>query len=231
MRRLLATHAPAATILIRIVVGGIFLTEGIQKFLYPADLGAGRFAKIGLPMPDMMGPFVGGVETIGGALIILGLLTRIAAIALLIDISVAILSTKIPILLGEGFWGFSLTKLPRYGFLSMLHEARTDLAMWFGLLFLLLVGAGRKWSGMLHSPRRLAIRARCHNSGTLSLHRCYRAWLSVFVFRERRRRKAQMIRKGRVMHRSGPVRPRRHRLRSLPRSLTVLFTSMGLTSR
>jgi putative oxidoreductase len=146
MRRLLATHAPAATILIRIVVGGVFLTEGIQKFLYPADLGAGRFAKIGIPMPDIMGLFVGGVETIGGALIILGLLTRIAAIALLIDISVAILSTKIPILLGHGFWGFSLTKLPRYGFLSMLHEARTDLAMWFGLLFLLIVGAGRKWS-------------------------------------------------------------------------------------
>jgi putative oxidoreductase len=146
MRRLLATHAPAATILIRIVVGGVFLTEGIQKFLYPTDLGAGRFAKIGIPMPDTMGPFVGGVETIGGALIILGLLTRIAAIALLIDISVAILSTKIPILLAHGFWNFSLTKLPRYGFLSMLHEARTDLAMWFGLLFLLIVGAGRKSS-------------------------------------------------------------------------------------
>jgi putative oxidoreductase len=146
MRRLLATQAPVATILIRIVVGGVFLTEGIQKFLYPAELGAGRFAKIGIPMPDMMGPFVGGVEMIGGALIILGLLARIAAIALLLDISVAILSTKIPILLGDGFGGFSLTKLPRYGFLSMLHEARTDLAMWFGLLFLLIVGSGRKLS-------------------------------------------------------------------------------------
>jgi putative oxidoreductase len=145
MRRLLATQAPVATILIRIVVGGVFLTEGIQKFLYPAELGAGRFAKIGIPMPDIMGPFVGGVEMIGGALIILGLLARIAAIALL-DISVAILSTKIPILFGHGFGGFSLTKLPRYGFLSMLHEARTDLAMWFGLLFLLIVGSGRKLS-------------------------------------------------------------------------------------
>jgi uncharacterized membrane protein YphA (DoxX/SURF4 family) len=76
----------------------------------------------------------------------IGLLTRLAAILLLIDISVAIVSTKIPILLGHGFWGFSLTKLPRYGFLSMIHEARTDLAMWFGLLFLLIVGSGRKWS-------------------------------------------------------------------------------------
>ena len=146
MRRLLATEAPAATMLIRIVVGGIFLTEGIQKFLYPGDLGAGRFTKIGIPAPDMMGPFVGGIEIICGALLIIGLLTRVAAILLLADISVAIISIKIPILLGHGFWGFSLTKLPRYGFLSMIHEARTDLAMWFGLLFLLIVGGGRTWS-------------------------------------------------------------------------------------
>jgi putative oxidoreductase len=144
--RLAATRAPSATILIRIVVGGVFLTEGIQKFLYPADLGAGRFAKIGIPMPEMMGPFVGGIEVVCGALVILGLLTRIVAILLLIDMSVAIISTKIPILLGHGFWGFSLTKLPRYGFLSMIHEARADLAMWFGLLFLLIVGAGRNSS-------------------------------------------------------------------------------------
>ena len=108
MRRLLATQAPAATILIRIAVGGIFLTEGIQKFLYPRDLGAGRFAKIGIPAPDMMGPFVGGIEIVCGALLIIGLLTRLAAILLLIDISVAIVSTKIPILLGHGFWFFLL---------------------------------------------------------------------------------------------------------------------------
>src|ERR1700730_4692146 len=146
MRRLLATNAPTTTILIRIVVGGIFLTEGIQKFLYPADLGPGRFAKIGIPAPAMMAPFVGGIEIVCGALVIFGFLTRIAALLLLLDISVAIVSTKIPILLGHGFWGFSLAKLPRYGFLSMLHEARTDLAIWFGLVFLLIVGAGRKWS-------------------------------------------------------------------------------------
>src|SRR5438094_10067963 len=144
MRRLLATEAPAATTLIRIVVGGIFLAEGIQKFLYPRDLGAGRFAKIGIPAPDMMAPFVGGIEIVCGALLIIGLLTRLAAILLLIDISVAIVSTKIPILLGYGFWGFSLTKLPR--FWSMMHEARTDFSMWLGLLFLLIVGAGKKWS-------------------------------------------------------------------------------------
>jgi len=109
--------------------GGMFLTEGIQKFLYPGDLDAGRLAKIGIPESDMIGPFVGGIEIVCGALLIIGLLTRLAGILLLIDISVATVSTKIPILLDHGFWSFSLTKLPRYGFLSMIHEARTDLAM------------------------------------------------------------------------------------------------------
>ena len=142
-RRLLATNARAATVLVRFIVGAIFFTEGIQKFLYPADLGEGRFAKIGIPFPEITGPFVGGVETICGALVILGLLTRLASILLLIDISVAIVSTKIPVLLGYGFWAFALPKLPRYGFLSMVHEGRADFAMWFGLLFLLIVGAGK----------------------------------------------------------------------------------------
>lgn len=146
MRRLTTTQAPAATILVRLLVGAVFFTEGIQKFLYPADLGAGRLAKIGIPAPEIMGPFVGGVETICGALLILGLLTRFAAIPLLIDISVAIISTKIPILLGHGFWNFGLPKLQSYGFWSMAHEARTDFCMLLGALFLLIVGAGKKWS-------------------------------------------------------------------------------------
>ena len=134
-----------AVILIRLMVGSVFFVEGILKFLYPQELAAGRFAKIGIPMPQVMGPFVGGVETICGALVLLGLLTRVAAFPLLINISVAILSTKIPILLGHGFWTFTLMKLPRYGFLSMMHEARTDFSMWLGLLFLIIVGPGR-WS-------------------------------------------------------------------------------------
>jgi putative oxidoreductase len=98
------------------------------------------------PVARSDGAFVGGVEIVCGALVIIGLLTRFAAIPLLIDISVALVSTKMPILLGQGFWGFSVTKLPHYGLLSMLHEARTDLCMWLGLVFLLMVGAGRKWS-------------------------------------------------------------------------------------
>jgi putative oxidoreductase len=146
MRRLVWTNAPAATVLVRLMTGSVFLSEGIQKFLYPAELAAGRFAKIGIPAPQIMGPFVGGCEIVCGALLIIGLLTRLAAIVLLIDISVAILSTKIPVLLGDGFWSFSLMKLPRYGFWSMMHEARTDFSMWLGLLFLLIVGAGKKLS-------------------------------------------------------------------------------------
>lgn len=152
LKQILRTDASPATIVVRLLVGSVFLSEGIQKFLYPAELAAGRFEKIGIPAPQIMGPFVGGVETICGLLIILGLLTRLAAIALLINSSMAILSTKIPILLGHGFWGFSLPKLPHYGFWSMMHEARADFSMWLGLVFLLIVGAGcwsldARWSG------------------------------------------------------------------------------------
>jgi putative oxidoreductase len=143
--KIIATSAPAWVILIRLLVGGTFLSEGIQKFLFPGEVGAGRFAKIGIPAPDVMGPFVGVVEIVCGALILLGLLTRLATIPLIVDMSVAILSTKVPIWLGHGFWGFSLRNLPYYGFWGMAHEARTDWAMLLGSLFLLIVGAG-KWS-------------------------------------------------------------------------------------
>jgi uncharacterized membrane protein YphA (DoxX/SURF4 family) len=143
--RIVRTDAPAAVILIRFVVGAVFLSEGIQKFLYPNENGPGRFAKIGIPSPDVMAPFVGAVEVVGGALILLGLLTRLAAIPLIINMMVAILSTKIPILLGHGYWGFSLRQLPYYGFWGMAHEARTDWSMLLGSIFLLLVGAGA-WS-------------------------------------------------------------------------------------
>ena len=145
LQTLLKTNNSPSTILIRIMVGGIFLAEGIQKFLYPDELAAGRFAKIGIPAPDLMGPFVGGVETWFGLLILLGCLTRLSTVPLLVTMAVAMLSTKIPVLLGQGFWGFSLKELPRYGFLSMLHDARNDLCLIFGLIFLAIEGGGR-WS-------------------------------------------------------------------------------------
>ena len=145
-RSILATRAPGWTILIRLVVGlVVFFPEGIQKLVFPEILGAGRFANIGIPFPEVMGPFVGAVETICGALIILGLFTRLAAIPLIIIMIVAIVSTKIPILLGHDFWIFHLPKLARYGFWSMMHEARDDFGMLLGSLYLLIEGGG-KWS-------------------------------------------------------------------------------------
>jgi putative oxidoreductase len=140
--RLVRTSAPAATVLVRLIVGPVFLSEGIQKFMYPGENGVGRFAKIGIPSPEVTAPFVGVVEIVCGALIILGLLTRLAAVPLIINMLVAIFTTKIPILLGYGFWGFSLRNVPYYGFWGMAHEMRTDWSMLLGSLFLLIAGAG-----------------------------------------------------------------------------------------
>lgn len=118
-----------AVILIRILVGWVFVSEGIQKFLFPDALGVGRFAKIGIPIPQMSAPFVGFVEIICGTLVIVGLFTRLAAVPLLAVILTAIATTKVPMLLHQGVW-------------PMLHEARVDFSMLLALLFLLLVGPG-----------------------------------------------------------------------------------------
>jgi uncharacterized membrane protein YphA (DoxX/SURF4 family) len=130
--RFTASKAPKSVLLIRLMVGAVFLSEGIQKFLFPADVGAGRFAKIGLPSPEFLGPFVGGFEIACGALVVGGLFTRLAVIPLLTIMAVALYTTKLPILLKSGFW-------------KMAHEARTDFSMTLGALFLLVVGAGA-WS-------------------------------------------------------------------------------------
>jgi uncharacterized membrane protein YphA (DoxX/SURF4 family) len=118
----------------------VFLSEGSQKFLYPQQLGVGRFAKIGIPAPEVMAPFVGGVEVVCGVLVLVGLLTRLAAIPLIVDMVVAIASTKIPILVEKGFW-------------AMAHEARTDWSMLLGSIFLLVAGAG-PWSLDARRARR-----------------------------------------------------------------------------
>jgi uncharacterized membrane protein YphA (DoxX/SURF4 family) len=158
-RRLLETGASAATALIRLAVGIVFTSEGIQKFLYPDALGAGRFAKIGIPAPDVMGPFVAVVETVCGLLILAGLLTRLAAVPLIIDMLVAIASTKLPILVGHGYFLFANPSVSKAGLWSMLHEARTDLSMLLGSIFLLLVGAGGRSLDAVLSRRPAAPRA------------------------------------------------------------------------
>jgi putative oxidoreductase len=128
--RLTQTTAPASTILLRLMVGGVFLSEGIQKFLFAGKVGSGRFEKIGLPSPEMLGPLVGGTEIVFGALVLAGLFTRLAVIPLLIIMSVALYTTKLPILLNDGFW-------------KMAHDSRNDTCMVLGSVFLLVAGAGR----------------------------------------------------------------------------------------
>ena len=122
------------TLVIRFMVGVVFTSEGLQKLLYPAELGSGRFAKIGIPFSDIVGPAVGGVEMLCGMLILAGCFTRYAVLPLLLIMFVALLLTKLPVLLGHEMLGTSLKELPRYGLLSMLHEARTDLCMVCGLI-------------------------------------------------------------------------------------------------
>src|SRR5215218_6193142 len=115
-RQIQTSAAPASIILIRLLVGCVFLSEGIQKFLFPADIGAGRFAKIGLPAPEILASFVGVFEIVCGILVLLGFFTRLAVIPLVIIMLVAIFSTKIPMLFESGFW-------------KMAHESRTDFSM------------------------------------------------------------------------------------------------------
>ena len=114
---------------LRLVVGWVFLSEGVLKFLDPHSLGAGRFARIGIPYPHLSAPFVGVIEIVCGALLILGVRTTLVAVPLLIDISVAIVTTKWPMLRHQGFW-------------AAMHESRVDLCMFFGILAILLLGPG-----------------------------------------------------------------------------------------
>lgn len=131
-KKIIHTDNSKATILIRLMVGVVFLSEGIQKFLFSDTLGAGRFEKIGLPSPEFLGSFVGTFEILCGTLILIGLLTRLASIPLIIIMLVAIATTKSEVLANKGFW-------------EMMHGSRTDWAMLLGSIFLLIKGGGY-WS-------------------------------------------------------------------------------------
>jgi putative oxidoreductase len=125
-------------LLIRVIVGLVFLTEGILKFVQPGELGPGRFAHIGLPYPHLLAPIVAGVEIVAGAALMLGVYAGDAALLLLVVILTAIATTKIPILLGHNFGRFEPQRLSHYGLLSFLHESRTDLCMLVGCVAVLL---------------------------------------------------------------------------------------------
>jgi putative oxidoreductase len=118
------------SILPRLIVGLVFLSEGVQKFLFPELVGAGRFEKIGFANPEYVAAFVASFEIVCGVLILIGFSTRVAAIPLLTIMITAITTTKIPILMAKGFW-------------SMAHEARTDFAMTMLIIFILIYGAGK----------------------------------------------------------------------------------------
>ncbi|MEO7314154.1 MAG: DoxX family protein [Ginsengibacter sp.] len=126
----LSTQNSVAITVIRLMVGIVFLSEGLQKFLFPALRGSGRFENIGFPFPEFIGPFVGSFEIICGLLVLFGLFTRFASIPLLIIMLTALLTTKLPILINDGFW-------------EMMHASRTDWAMLLGSIFLIIQGGGK----------------------------------------------------------------------------------------
>ncbi|HCA41697.1 MAG TPA: DoxX family protein [Bacteroidetes bacterium] len=132
IKKFLNTDDLKVTILIRIMTGLVFISEGIQKFIFASKLGTGRFEKIGLPNPEFLGPFVGTFEILCGLFVLVGFLTRFASIPLLIIMIVAITSTKIKILMESGIW-------------EMLHASRNDWSMLIGIIFLLIKGGGY-WS-------------------------------------------------------------------------------------
>ena len=129
---IIRTSADKKIIIVRLIVGIIFLTEGLQKYLFPDLLGTGRFLKIGFPDPEFWAYFTGTFEIVCGTLVILGFVTRLASIPLLTVMAVAFVTTKWPLLINKGFW-------------VMMHEYRTDFAMTLLLIFLFISGGG-KWS-------------------------------------------------------------------------------------
>jgi putative oxidoreductase len=135
--------APRSALIMRIMVGGVFLSEGILKFVY-TNQGVGRFTKLGIPAPEFTATFVGSLEIVGGVLLILGLFTRVIAIPFIIEMVVAILTTKIGLYLGTSPLPLP-PALPKVGFWAVMHETRSDYAQILTSIFLLVVGPG-SWS-------------------------------------------------------------------------------------
>ena len=132
MKSVLQTDNDTTTIIIRLIVGVIFLSEGVQKFILPLERGAGRFEKIGFYYPEFFSSLVGTFEIVCGILVIIGLLTRLAVIPLIYIMLIALSTTKYKLFMATGFW-------------NLLHESRTDWAMLLSSIFLLIKGGG-KWS-------------------------------------------------------------------------------------
>ena len=128
-----------ATLLVRAAVGTVFLTSGLVKFLFE-NQGAGRFAKIGFPYAHALAAFVGTTEIVCGTLVLVGLFVRLAAVPLVIDMMVAIATTKLPLLFGAG--PEPVAAPPKMGFWAFAYQARLDVTMLLACVFLVAAGAG-----------------------------------------------------------------------------------------
>jgi len=137
------TDGPASTLLLRLMAGGVFLWEGVMKFVFVSQ-GVGRFTKLGMPFPHFTADFVGCLEIVGGLLLLSGLMTRLIAIPFIIEMIVAILSTKISMFLGTSPLPLPPSP-PQVGMWAVLHEVRSEYAQLMTTAFLLLNGPGR-WS-------------------------------------------------------------------------------------
>jgi putative oxidoreductase len=152
----------ASTFLVRLAVGSVFVASGIVKFLFD-NQGAGRFAKIGFPHPSALAAFVGTTEAVCGTLVLLGLLVRLASLPLLVDMVVALATTKLPLLFGAG--PEAVAAPPKTGFWAFAYQARLDVTMLLACGFLVLAGAGlfsldallsrRRWEARLMRDRRI----------------------------------------------------------------------------
>ena len=132
--------APRETVLVRLMAGAVFLSEGILKFVY-TNQGVGRFAKLGFPFPELTATAVGTFEIVGGLLLLAGLYTRLVAIGFSIEMIVAMLTTKISLYLGTSPLAPPAAP-PKVGIWAVLHETRSDWAQLLCCVFLALVGAG-----------------------------------------------------------------------------------------
>ena len=135
--------APRSTLVMRLMVGAVFLSEGILKFVY-TNQGVGRFTKLGIPLPDLTATFVGSLEIVGGILLMAGLFTRVIAIPFIIEMVVAILTTKISLYLGTSPLPLPPAP-PTVGFWAVMHETRSDYAQILTSIYLLVAGPG-SWS-------------------------------------------------------------------------------------
>jgi uncharacterized membrane protein YphA (DoxX/SURF4 family) len=143
---------PSNILIIRLLAGGVFFWEGMLKFVY-VNQGVGRFTKLGFPFPVTTAHFVASAEIIGGLLLLAGLLTRATALYFVIQMIVAVLSTKIALYYGTSPLP-APPALPKTGIWAVLHEIRSDYAQILTCLFLLLEGPGRRSLDFMLSARR-----------------------------------------------------------------------------